>query len=223
MIRDALQQIKEAATADQDLAIDSNLSELLSESDHIHNKAIFDAVNEALNLVRPYGRMGEPMPWSRRARKNFFPFANEKDLDGVLDSVKRCIVDWATIRAGQIQTSSVPKQSEDGGSPQKDDPPAAAQPSGEEESKEKRNEASLIKQTAFRQMSEETLALQREKSLAKLLTREIANQEERWLDYEAEETQVKIDLSDFLLEHLVDEIVTELATLGPAQHEEQPH
>ena len=88
IIRDALQQIKDAAAEDQDFAVDSNLSELLSESDHIHNKAIFDAVNEALNMVRPYGRFGEPMPWSFRPRKNFFPFANEKDLESVLGNVK---------------------------------------------------------------------------------------------------------------------------------------
>lgn len=71
VIREALQQIKDA-TNGQNMAQDDNLSELLSESDHIHNKAIFDAVNEALNMVRPYGQLGEPMPWSTRPRRNFF-------------------------------------------------------------------------------------------------------------------------------------------------------
>ena len=55
VIREALQQIKEA-TNGENMAQDDNLSELLSESDHIHNKAIFDAVNEALNMVRPYAQ-----------------------------------------------------------------------------------------------------------------------------------------------------------------------
>ena len=36
---------------------------MISEADHIHNKAIFDAVNEAMNLARPYGINGEPAPW----------------------------------------------------------------------------------------------------------------------------------------------------------------
>ena len=27
---------------------------MISEADHIHNKAIFDCVNEAMNLCRPY-------------------------------------------------------------------------------------------------------------------------------------------------------------------------
>lgn len=49
--------------------------------------------------------------------------------------------------------------------------------------------------------------------MAKLLTQEIRAQEEKWLDYEAEETQVKVDLSDHLLEHLVEEIVNEIASI----------
>ena len=63
-------------------------------------------------------------------------------------------------------------------------------------------------------MSEETLVLQREKSLAKLLTSEIKHQEERWLDYETEETQVKIDVSDHILEQLIEEIANELNTIS---------
>ena len=43
---------------------------------------------------------------------------------------------------------------------------------------------------------------------------EIRAQEERWIDYEAEETQVKIDLTDHLLEHLVEEIANELGEIS---------
>ena len=105
VIKDALQQIREAANSGENIELDENLSELLSESDHIHNKAIFDAVNEALNLVRPYGEHGEPMPWSNRARKNHFPFASEKDLENVLSMVKATLVGWVSTNAGQIQSS----------------------------------------------------------------------------------------------------------------------
>ena len=163
------------------MAIDSNLSELLSESDHIHNKAIFDAVNEALNSVRPYGKLGEPMPWSNRPRKNFFPYASESDLEGILDNVKKCILEWANIRAGQISANVIvsgnPKSPE-GKSPERK---LADDSKGEEEKMEKEvekspspaeltNEAGVIKAAAFKQLSEETLAIQREKRLAKLLT-----------------------------------------------------
>lgn len=40
---------------------------MISEADHIHNKAIFDCVNEAMNLVRPYGVHGELAIWSQQA------------------------------------------------------------------------------------------------------------------------------------------------------------
>lgn len=42
----------------------SESQQVAVESDHIYNKAIFDSVNEALNLIRPYGLTGEPVPWS---------------------------------------------------------------------------------------------------------------------------------------------------------------
>jgi hypothetical protein len=43
--------------------------------------------------------------------------------------------------------------------------------------------------------------------LADLLTFDIAEQEHIWLNYETEETQIKLDLSDMILEELLNEIV----------------
>lgn len=37
--------------------------EFLLELEHIHNKVVFDAVNEALDQHRPYGLKGQPFPW----------------------------------------------------------------------------------------------------------------------------------------------------------------
>ena len=60
-------------------AIDDEMTDMMSEAQHIHNKVVFDCVNESLNMVRPYGSQGEPTPWSKKARKNIiFPF---EDLD----------------------------------------------------------------------------------------------------------------------------------------------
>jgi len=41
----------------------------------------------------------------------------------------------------------------------------------------------------------------------------LVRDEDKWLDYEMEEAQVKIDLSDIVLEHLVGETVDILAKL----------
>lgn len=35
------------------------------ELEHIHNKVIFDALNESLDYYRPYGVNGLPLPWSQ--------------------------------------------------------------------------------------------------------------------------------------------------------------
>ena len=67
---------------------------MISEADHIHNKAIFDCVNEAMNLERPYNLEGEPMIWSKIPRPNKYskvkddPESIFKCLDTVLEAVK---------------------------------------------------------------------------------------------------------------------------------------
>jgi hypothetical protein len=37
-----------------DAVLDDEMADLMSEAQHIHNKVIFDCVNEGLNMVRPY-------------------------------------------------------------------------------------------------------------------------------------------------------------------------
>ena len=51
------------------------------------------------------------------------------------------------------------------------------------------------------------MALVREKALAKMLTEDIERQEAKWLNYENEEAQVKLDLADLILKELVSDLV----------------
>ncbi len=83
----------------------------LEECEHIHDKSIFDAVNEALNLIRPYGLNGEPMPWSLQQRILFKSIAdpgiiirNIKNMVRArVENVSRCWIGrasrWARCRA----------------------------------------------------------------------------------------------------------------------------
>ena len=59
---------------------------------------------------------------------------------------------------------------------------------------------------------EELFAEIREKKLATLLAREMIENEPRWLNYEFEEAQVKIDIGDMILEQLVTETINILNT-----------
>ena len=63
---------------------------------------------------------------------------------------------------------------------------------------------------------EELFAEIREKKLATLLAREMIENEPRWLNYEFEDAQVKIDIGDMILEQLVTETITILnEKMGP--------
>jgi len=66
---------------------------------HIHNKAIFDAVNEALNLIRPYGLNGEPMPWSIQSR---ILFKSIIDRNVIIKNIKNMVLDWASFEVGTL-------------------------------------------------------------------------------------------------------------------------
>lgn len=43
--------------------------EFMNELERIHNKAIFDAYNEALDYHRPFGIKGRPLPWRKSGFK----------------------------------------------------------------------------------------------------------------------------------------------------------
>lgn len=47
---------------------------------------------------------------------------------------------------------------------------------------------------------------ERQERLGLLLTKEVHQRENDWLDYEVEDTQVRFDLADMILEELADEI-----------------
>jgi hypothetical protein len=60
----------------------------------------------------------------------------------------------------------------------------------------------------------------REKKLVALLGREMIETEPRWLNYEFEQAQVKMDLSDNILEILVTECIEQLNQLEQGQEED---
>lgn len=53
---------------------------------------------------------------------------------------------------------------------------------------------------------EELLSDIREKRLANLLSNEVHEHENKWLSYDFEEAQVKIDITDMILEDMIEEI-----------------
>jgi len=154
-----------ALTTYLDVEKSNIVEERLEEFMNIHNKAIFDSVNEALTLIRPYGLNGEPTPWSKQSR---VLFKGIKDQSVIISNIKNMVLDWVSFKVGTL-----PK------------------------------EEFLVDQ----QFDEDYFTEVREKRLGSLLAQEVIDTEEIWLNYEMEETEVKIDLTDMVLDSLVSEAV----------------
>ena len=70
---------------------------------------------------------------------------------------------------------------------------------------------------------EELFSEIREKKLVALLGREMIENEPKWLNYEFEQAQVKIDIGDMILELLVTETITILQESGVTEEEIGTH
>lgn len=135
----------------------------LQEYQDIHNKLVFEVVNEQL---QKRCKKAEPMPWSFELRiLPQKPVYVNKILGSIIEEIK----DLNMTRAGKTPKIEFISNSQD-------------------------TEEDLISQI-------------REEQLSSILSTEIASQEPSWINYEFEETQVKLDLSDMTLEELVEETV----------------
>ncbi|CAK73691.1 unnamed protein product (macronuclear) [Paramecium tetraurelia] len=75
-------------------------NKLIIELEHIHNKAIFDSLNEALDQFRPYGLHGQPFLWKSdptrlRARENQLT-----DVPQIIRKASDKVIDWSHYMAG---------------------------------------------------------------------------------------------------------------------------
>eukprot|EP00347_Sterkiella_histriomuscorum_P007962 403346899 len=138
----------------------------LAECEHIHNKVLFDCINDSLLQFKPYGKDGMPLPWSRQNRR--LKPIEEFTIEEMFEIVKHDLFRWAIMQAGTL--------------PRRE----------------------FVYNNLF---DDELFAEIREKKLATLLAREMIENEPKWLNYEFEEAQVKIDIGDMILEQLVTETI----------------
>ena len=76
---------------------------LLTEWSNIHNKCIFDAINDALDYYRPYGLKGPPLPWSKQLRELTYKNGSVASMQDILWGVKGKLLNWAVTNAGTLQ------------------------------------------------------------------------------------------------------------------------
>lgn len=71
------------------------------ELELFHNKAIFDAFNEALDASRPYGQKGVPYSWKANQPYKPAPIL-EKDMDDVLERTREKVLLWCAYVCGYL-------------------------------------------------------------------------------------------------------------------------
>ena len=145
----------------------STLRQVLLDSHQIHDKLVFDAVNEALAGWRNYGIKGEPMPWSAAKR---LVTQNVTTREAIALATRQVLL-WNTTRLGIIPHLETPLSTQ----------------------------------------SEEIVQLQREEKLVQDIIIDTMTNDDQWCDYEDEETQVKLDLADMVLESLMSEVLSLLS------------
>lgn len=147
--------------------VNDNIFTMICNQDNIHHKAIFDAINEALEEMRPYGLEGMPMPWSNKVRtltnKNSHPSQRKNVLNNVLSKVTKL----SKTLMGTLLNSEL--------------------------------------KNYYSRIDEENIENIREERLAETLGEELTENEPRWLNYSPEEDTIKIDLSDLLFNHIIQE------------------
>lgn len=74
---------------------------------HIHNKAIFDAINEALDRFRPYGLNYLPPIWSKRTRSLTHKHNSQKQMEKVFAQIKSIVGNWSTSFCGALPNSEL--------------------------------------------------------------------------------------------------------------------
>ena len=168
------QNIDQGNSADANILGD-RMFNLLCEFENIHNKVIFDAVNQALDSFRPYGLKGPPFPWSNVTRTLTYRNNRSNELPAVIQKVTKDVTEWTKTFAGTLPNSE------------------------------------MFRKGKTIQLDDDQLNEFREERLALVLAAEIEENEKLWVDYEYEEAQTKIDISDLIFETLVDEIVSIMA------------
>lgn len=83
-----------------ELRRDSVDRNFLSECQHIHNKVLFDCINDSLQQFRPHGKEGKPMVWSRQSRK--LKPTEDFTMEEIFEITKHDLFRMAIMQAGTL-------------------------------------------------------------------------------------------------------------------------
>ncbi|CAD8051418.1 unnamed protein product [Paramecium sonneborni] len=168
--------------------------------ENIHNKAIFDACNEALNYQRPYYlNQGQPYPWEKLENQVII----KKDfLPKIFSNTENKIIKWSKTLGGFLPIDNLNQISIE-----------------KQEILEEKNsqlminylnrEKKIVLDIQQQEQIQENIISIRDERIYKLLIQDIKESEFKWYLIEDDRTELLMELSDSIFEFLVEEIVSE--------------
>ena len=78
----------------------------MAEWENIHNKVVFDCLNEIFDNYRPYGLKGPPLPWSNNLRTLTYKYSEEDRIDEIFSETRDKLLKWSLTECGTLTNSS---------------------------------------------------------------------------------------------------------------------
>ncbi|CAK60514.1 unnamed protein product (macronuclear) [Paramecium tetraurelia] len=181
----------------QELDLNDQIAFTIRELEHIHNKAIFDASNEALNYERPYFlNSGIVYPWQKINQRIFMP----NQLEQILEQSKKKVIDWSSFLCGFLPLEENEKVKEE-----------KQQIIEEKKLSMKLQQLNLFENPTGSDYNSsfDNLGLIRDEQLYKLLIQDIKESENKWYLVEDERVDYLMELSDQIFEQLIEEFQKE--------------
>ncbi|KAL4429918.1 hypothetical protein ABPG74_000284 [Tetrahymena malaccensis] len=154
---------------------------LIQTLERIHNKAIFEAFNEALDYQRMYGLRGKPFPWKITHEKISEKPHSSQDIPKILQKASEKVIEWSSCLCGII----VDKED------------SQFQPGIH--------------------FDEDYLQQIKEDRLNRMLSAEVIENEEKWILYDEEQTEVQVELSQMVFDLLIYEACSEFRKISNNQ------
>ncbi|EAR83714.2 IQ calmodulin-binding motif protein, putative (macronuclear) [Tetrahymena thermophila SB210] len=154
---------------------------LIQTLERIHNKAIFEAFNEALDYQRMYGLRGKPFPWKITHEKISEKPHSQQDIPKILQKASEKVIEWSSCLCGII----VDKED------------SQFQPGIH--------------------FDEDYLQQIKEDRLNRMLSAEVIENEEKWILYDEEQTEVQVELSQMVFDLLIYEACNEFRKISNNQ------
>ncbi|CAD8096989.1 unnamed protein product [Paramecium sonneborni] len=183
-----------------DFENEDSVTSVLRELEHIHNRVIFDACNEALNYSRPYYQnSGFPYPWEGIIKQRMI---DDNDLSETFKNMELKVVQWANSLCGFLPVDDEISISKE-----------------KQVLLDEKNQQIMLQQMQYQENPElfdqdyfniqDPILQIREQRLYKTLIQDLKDLEYRWIQDQDDKAELLMEVGDFIFEQCIEEFLME--------------